>query len=134
MASPGQWGCPHARHPIGLLTGMGHTVRLIEPGLFANYPCPFYPEIRIAWPTTKRSTAWSRTSPGQHPHPHRGDDWPVVRSYCLERGLAFTTSYHTKIPEYLRRMIWFRRRQLRLPALVPQQGVHLDGGDAIAGE
>lgn len=93
---------------IHLLTDMGHTVRLIEPGMFANYPCPFYPEIRIAWPTTKRLyRILSDFAPDSIHIPTEATIGLWVRSYCLERGLAFTTSYHTKIPEYLSRMIWF---------------------------
>lgn len=84
------------------LTGLGHQVRVLSPQGLKTIPCPSYPEIRLA------------VSPGAHlarelkafrPHAiHIASEGPVgmaVRRYCRSRGVAFTTSYHTRYPEYL---------------------------------
>ena len=36
-----------------MLIAQGHEVRVIEPGMFRSFPCPTYPEIRLAWRPTK---------------------------------------------------------------------------------
>ena len=85
------------------LVASGHDVRVISPQGLRSIACPSYPEIRLA------------VAPGAHvarqlqafrPHAiHIATEGPVglaVRGYCLARGVPFTTSYHTRYPEYLR--------------------------------
>ena len=85
------------------LTALGHDVRVLSPQGAASLPCPSYPEIRLA------------VAPGAHvarqlkafrPHAiHIATEGPLglaVRRYCRTRGVPFTTSYHTRYPEYLR--------------------------------
>jgi glycosyltransferase involved in cell wall biosynthesis len=85
------------------LMALGHEVRVISPQGLRSIACPSYPEIRLA------------VAPGAHvarqlqalrPHAiHVATEGPVglaVRGYCRARGLPFTTSYHTRYPEYLR--------------------------------
>jgi glycosyltransferase involved in cell wall biosynthesis len=89
------------------LERLGCSVKIIEPGLFTNYPCPLYPEIRIAWPWRYQIAGHiEEFAPDAI---HICTEAPVghaVRQYCVSRGLGFTTSYHTKFPEYLQRMLW----------------------------
>jgi glycosyltransferase involved in cell wall biosynthesis len=81
----------------------GHEARVISPQGLSSIACPSYPEIRLA------------ISPGPHvarelkafrPHAiHIATEGPVglaVRRYCRARRVPFTTSYHTRYPEYLR--------------------------------
>jgi len=85
------------------LATLGHEVRVISPQGLPSFACPSYPEIRLA------------LSPGGHvarqlkafrPHAiHIATEGPVglaVRRYCRARDVPFTTSYHTRYPEYLR--------------------------------
>lgn len=85
------------------LTSLGHEVRVISPQGLRCVACPSYPEIRLA------------LSPGPHvarelkafrPHAiHIATEGPVglaVRRYCRSRRVPFTTSYHTRYPEYVR--------------------------------
>ena len=82
---------------------LGHEVRVISPQGLTTIACPSYPEIRLA------------LSPGSHvarelkafrPHAiHIATEGPLglaVRRYCRARHVPFTTSYHTRYPEYLR--------------------------------
>jgi 1,2-diacylglycerol 3-alpha-glucosyltransferase/glucuronosyltransferase len=85
------------------LASRGEEVRVISPQGLSTIACPSYPEIRLA------------VSPGAHvarqlrafrPHAiHIATEGPLglaVRRYCRARGVPFTTSYHTRYPEYLR--------------------------------
>ncbi|HEV8019507.1 MAG TPA: glycosyltransferase family 1 protein [Steroidobacteraceae bacterium] len=85
------------------LTSLGHQVRILSPQGLPCFPCPSYPEIRLA------------VSPGAHvaqqlrafrPHAiHIATEGPLglaVRGFCRARHVPFTTSYHTRYPEYLR--------------------------------
>jgi glycosyltransferase involved in cell wall biosynthesis len=85
------------------LTALGHEVLVVSPQGLRCIACPSYPEIRLA------------VSPGAHvarelrafrPHAiHIATEGPLgmaVRRYCRARRVPFTTSYHTRYPEYLR--------------------------------
>lgn len=85
------------------LTKRGHEVRIIEPSLFTTFPCPTYPEIRLAWrPQARLETQLREFSPDAI---HIATEGPIgfaMRAWCTRRRLPFTTSYHTQFPEYLR--------------------------------
>ncbi len=87
---------------IETLGRLGHEVRVISPQGLASIPAPSYPEIRLA------------VAPGFHiarqvksfrPHAiHIATEGPIgisMRRYCRRHGLPFTTSYHTRYPQYL---------------------------------
>ncbi len=87
----------------GVLLEQGHEVRVIEPGMFRNFPCPTYPEIRLAWrPSKLLNTELTAFRPD---YVHIATEGPLgmaARKCCLQRGWPYTTSYHTQFPEYLR--------------------------------
>lgn len=80
----------------------GHAVRVIEPGAFSTFPCPTYPEIRLAWrPRRPLERALVDFAPDAV---HIATEGPLgysARACCLARGMPFTTSYHTQFPEYI---------------------------------
>lgn len=85
------------------LGALGHEVRLIGTQELRTVPCPSYPEIRLAlWP----GAHVARELKAFRPHAiHIATEGPLglaVRRYCRTRGVPFTTSYHTRYPEYLR--------------------------------
>ena len=64
---------------------------------------PSYPDIRLALATPGRIAA--RIAAFKPDHIHIATEGPLgilARRYCLSRGRAFTTSYHTRFPEYIR--------------------------------
>ncbi len=69
---------------------------------FPSLPLPGYPEIRLALPRRDRLAAlWDAVRPS---HVHIATEGPVglaARRHCLAEALPFTTSYHTRFPEYL---------------------------------
>lgn len=91
------------RTTVAELERLGHAVRVVEPGLFPNIACPIYPEIRLAFPWTTRIDALLHRF--QPERVHIATEGPIglqVRRACIRHRLAFSTSYHTKFPEYLR--------------------------------
>lgn len=84
------------------LGAMGHEVDYLTPQGFWTCPMPSYPEIRLSLVTPPTIAAEiARRMPD---HIHIATEGPLgllARFVCLEQGLAFTTSYHTRFPEYL---------------------------------
>lgn len=84
------------------LTAAGHQIEVVSPDGFHTVPCPSYPEIRLAlFPgagVARRLDSWRPNAI------HIATEGPLgmaARRYCLRRGYPFTTTYHTKFPEYL---------------------------------
>lgn len=85
------------------LTRMGNQVVTITPDQFLSLPCPGEPDIRLAMATPG---AVGRMIADARPEAiHIATEGPLgtaARRYCLTRKLAFTTSYHTHFPQYLK--------------------------------
>jgi glycosyltransferase involved in cell wall biosynthesis len=88
---------------VGRLRAAGGEVELIQPGDYRTMPMPTYPEIRLAFAppgdVRRRIAAFSPE------HVHIVTEGPLgmaARRACRRLGLAFTTSYHTRFPEYVR--------------------------------
>lgn len=88
---------------IDTLQSWGHEIRVISPQGMFTIPCPSYPEIRLAIAPGRYI---ARELGGFRPHAiHVATEGPIglaMRRYCRRHGLPFTTSYHTRYPEYLR--------------------------------
>ena len=81
---------------------LGSDVQFLAPGEFRTVPMPSYPEIRL-----------SLVSPGMVERRldaicpdaiHIATEGPLghaMRRVCLRRGLPFTTSFHTRFPDYI---------------------------------
>jgi glycosyltransferase involved in cell wall biosynthesis len=85
-----------------ILRRRGHAVHLLTPESFITLPCPTYPEIRLSL-FPKRRVAKVLESCGADAV-HIATEGPlgiVTRRLCLKRGIPFTTSYHTRFPEYV---------------------------------
>jgi len=84
------------------LTGLGHTVRVLSPRGLTSIPCPSYPEIRFA---LNPGPYVARELKSFRPHAvhiaTEGTLGLAVRRYCRHRQVPFTTSYHTRYPEYV---------------------------------
>ena len=81
----------------------GHEVLMLTPDRFASFPCPTYPEIRLSMvaPSTIGRTLRDFGAAAVHVATEGPIGW-MTRSACRSMGLAFTTSYHTRFPEYVR--------------------------------
>ncbi|MET4896669.1 glycosyltransferase family 1 protein [Sphingomonadaceae bacterium jetA1] len=84
------------------LQAMGHELCIVSPNLYASFPCPTYPEIRLALPGPG---VVGRTLGQFLPDAvHIATEGPLglrARRWCLTQNLPFTTAYHTQFPEYV---------------------------------
>ena len=90
-------------HTVRTLQEFGHRVEVINPTQFRSFPCPTYPEISLA-PVTP-ATLRRRLDDIAPDSIHIATEGPLgwaARAACLHRGFPFTTSYHTRFPEYVR--------------------------------
>ncbi len=90
------------------LRGFGHTVIMITPDQFKSVPCPTYPEIRLSY--NAWSTLPAKMDAAMADHIHIATEGPLglaARRYCLKSGRHFTTSFHTRFPEYLYERFYF---------------------------
>lgn len=86
------------------LVAAGNRVTLLTPADHRTFACPTYPEIRLALRPGRRIR--ERLQQLQPDHIHIATEGPLgyaARSFCVHNGLAFTTSYHTQFPEYIRK-------------------------------
>ena len=85
------------------LRTLGHDVRVVEPNQFRTFPCPTYPEIRLAWFPSRRIDKLLREFDPDAIHiATEGTLGGAARAWCLRHSMPFTTSYHTQFPEYIR--------------------------------
>lgn len=111
---------------------MGHTVEVIHPNQFKTFPLPTYSEIKVAIgvyePVQERFKAFEPEAI------HIATEGPIglaARRICVEWKLPFTTSYHTRFPEYVSArlplplaagyayMKWFHKPSGRLMVATP---------------
>lgn len=79
----------------------GHHVEPITPDQFPTVPCPTYPEIRLALGcSAKVSARLDRLAPHAVHIATEGPLGWAARRWCLRGGLPFTTSFHTRFPDY----------------------------------
>ncbi|WMT89962.1 glycosyltransferase family 1 protein [Pelagibacterium sp. H642] len=84
------------------LAARGYEVLYLTPETFWTVPLPTYPEIRVSMPSLRGVQEFiDKFNPH---HIHIATEGPLglaARGYCVTRELAFTTSYHTRFPEYV---------------------------------
>jgi glycosyltransferase involved in cell wall biosynthesis len=114
------------------LRDMGHMVEVVSPDQFKTFPLPTYPEIKVALgvyePVQERFKAFEPEAI------HIATEGPIglaARRICVEWKLPFTTSYHTRFPEYVSArlplplaagyayMKWFHKPSGRLMVATP---------------
>lgn len=85
-----------------VLAEMGVEAKFLTPERFRSFPMPFYPDIRLALATPRQVARQIEVAAPDFIHvATEGPLGQLARRACLRRGLAFTTSYHTRFPEYL---------------------------------
>ena len=84
------------------LQDLDHQVEVFHPGQFRTRPCPGYAGIDLA--IRPRRQLGAQLDALQPDAIHIATEGPLgwaARSHCRQRGLAFTTAFHTKFPEIL---------------------------------
>ncbi len=80
----------------------GARFEFLTPQGMWTAPVPTYPDIRIAITTPRRISR--RIEEASPDHIHIATEGPIgwlTRRYCLKNRRIFTTSYHTRFPEYI---------------------------------
>ena len=81
----------------------GEEVEVIEPGEFRTLPCPTYPEIRLSWrPYRSVLASIRRFDPDVVHVATEGPLGLAARRAALRMGIALTSAYHTRFPEYVK--------------------------------
>ena len=122
---------------VELVSGLeqrGHEIALIEPSGFRRFPCPGYRELELAWRPAREVVR--RLDESHADVIHIATEGPLgaaARRYCLQRGLAFTSAFHTRFPDILAKTLglpqrwgyaWFRRFHAPAAAvMVPSEGM-----------
>lgn len=84
------------------LERMGVTVTMVTPQTFRNIPCPTYPEIRLSVATYWQVAREIEASAPEAVHiATEGPLGLLARRWCLKNSVPFSTSYHTRFPEYV---------------------------------
>jgi glycosyltransferase involved in cell wall biosynthesis len=117
---------------VAELRQMGEQVEVVNPEQFTTVPLPTYPEIRLAVGAYEK--VQERFKAFEPEAIHIATEGPIglaARRICLEWKLPFTTSYHTRFPEYVSArlpvplgagyayMKWFHRPSGRLMVATP---------------
>jgi glycosyltransferase involved in cell wall biosynthesis len=88
------------------LERLGAEVLVLSPDEHCTIPCPTYPEIRLAvWPRRRLERRLEGFAPEALHIATEGPLGAAARRFCLANGLAFTTSYHTRFPQYVRKRV-----------------------------
>jgi glycosyltransferase involved in cell wall biosynthesis len=81
---------------------LGAELEFLSPDAFWTLPMPGYPEIRLA--LTALGEVERRIDRVRPDAIHIATEGPLgyaARRVCLRRGVPFTTSFHTRFPDYL---------------------------------
>ncbi|MGC4024000.1 MAG: glycosyltransferase family 1 protein [Mesorhizobium sp.] len=90
------------------LAEFGIQTAFLTPNDFRTVPMPSYPEIRLSLATSSKvARCIDELRPERIHIATEGPLGVLARKVCLARGLAFTTSYHTRFPEFIRARVPF---------------------------
>lgn len=81
---------------------LGADIVFLTPQSFRTFALPSYPDLRLALPgATKIARLIAEANPDNIHIATEGPIGLAVRRYCRKRGIPFTTSFHTRFPEYI---------------------------------
>jgi glycosyltransferase involved in cell wall biosynthesis len=112
---------------------LGSEIEFLAPTEFFTLPMPSYPEIRLALPPPG---AVARKLDAVNPDAvHIATEGPLghaMRRVCIKRGLPFTTSFHTRFPDYLAERLPLPERWTRALAWAWLRRFHRPGAAVMA--
>lgn len=81
---------------------LGTDIEFLSPDAFFTLPMPSYPEVRLALPAPGDvERRMERARPDAIHIATEGPLGHAMRRLCIKRGLPFTTSFHTRFPDYV---------------------------------
>jgi 1,2-diacylglycerol 3-alpha-glucosyltransferase/glucuronosyltransferase len=112
---------------------LGAQVEFLAPGEFRTLPMPSYPEIRLA--LTRPGAVERRLDAIEPDAIHIATEGPLgqaMRRVCIRRNLPFTTSFHTRFPDYLAERLPLPERWTREIAWAWLRNFHSAGAAVLA--
>src|SRR6186713_60101 len=103
---------------------LGVEFTFLTPQSFRTFAMPSYRDVRLAMPRPARIAKLIEEARPDSIHiATEGPIGLMVRRYCRQRKLPFTTSFHTRFPEYVRArvpvpesLIWRALRRFHAPS------------------
>ena len=103
---------------------LGVEFSFLTPESFRTFAMPSYRDVRLAMPRPARiAKLIAEARPDSIHIATEGPIGLMVRRYCRQRKLPFTTSFHTRFPEYVRarvpvpeNLIWRALRRFHAPS------------------
>jgi glycosyltransferase involved in cell wall biosynthesis len=83
-------------------TALGVDVGFLTPASFRTFALPSYADLRVAWPGRRKIARLIEQA--RPDNIHIATEGPIgfsARAYCRRRNIPFTTSFHTRFPEYI---------------------------------
>jgi glycosyltransferase involved in cell wall biosynthesis len=83
-------------------TAFGAEISFLTPESFRTFAMPSYPDLRLALPNPVRAARLIEEA--QPDSIHIATEGPIgllARRYCRKHRLPFTSSFHTRFPEYI---------------------------------
>jgi glycosyltransferase involved in cell wall biosynthesis len=94
--------------------GLGAEIEFLTPSQFRTLPMPSYPEIRLALTSAAAvERHLDRVKPTAVHIATEGPLGQAMRRVCLRRRQPFTTSFHTRFPDYIAERLPFPQRWTR---------------------
>ena len=87
---------------VDLLVEDGLDVSVVEPSLFRTVKMPRYQEIRLTVSPVKAYRTLSALNPDYVHVATEGPLGTIARFWCRRHRIPFTSSYHTRFPEYVK--------------------------------
>lgn len=102
----------------------GAEIDFLTPEPFRSIAMPTYPDLRLALPMPGEIAERIRSARPDAIHiATEGPIGHLVRRYCLKHNLPFTTSFHTRFPEYVsarapvpEKWVWAWLRRFHAPS------------------
>ena len=102
----------------------GVDISFLTPQSFRTFAMPSYPDLRLALPGPSKTAQLIREARPDAIHiTTEGPIGLLVRRYCRKHRLPFTTSFHTRFPEYIsarlpipESWIWMMLRRFHRPS------------------
>lgn len=120
-------------HVAGQARAFGAEVEFLSPDQFRTLPMPGYREIRLA--LTGAGEVERRLDRIEPDAIHIATEGPLghaMRRVCLRRGIPFTTSFHTRFPDYLAERLPLPARWIREACWAWLRRFHSSGTAVLA--
>ncbi len=96
---------------IPILEKKGFEIKILHPQMFNNFSYPRYKEIKISYNTKKVTEKFFKEFNPDIVHiMTEGPVGFAGRKYCLKNKLQYTSSFHTRFPDYIKQRAFIPKR------------------------